>query len=64
MVYGKYWVSSLMLLLITCRYLSDAEAKKFSIHLEMYRTNACFGISLNCLPMQRRGNALFLHDLT
>ncbi|KRY25499.1 hypothetical protein T01_3673 [Trichinella spiralis] len=56
MVYGKYWVSSLMLLLITCRYLSDAEAKKFSIHLEMYRTNACFGISLNCLPMQRRGS--------
>ncbi|XP_003374646.1 hypothetical protein Tsp_03840 [Trichinella spiralis] len=28
----------------------------FSIHLEMYGTNACFGISLNCLPMQRRGS--------
>ncbi|XP_003374698.1 coatomer subunit beta [Trichinella spiralis] len=23
----------------------------------MYRTNACFGISLNCLPMQRRGKS-------
>ncbi|XP_003374773.1 hypothetical protein Tsp_03962 [Trichinella spiralis] len=63
MAYGKYWVSSLMFLLLTFSYLTDTEAKKFSIHLKMYGTNACVGIeiglasSTKSLPMQRRGSS-------